>query len=172
MKLSMRRRLDKLDQKQQEKEKRRAPRGPGAKRYFDDFEVRTVLGANGKPRREFIYIGDTFTALVPEPVYQRRKRRYFALALLCTVIFVAANSVNVSSNRQGLLGGLGILMVIPLFLVVYSCACRRYHRGHPADLVCQLVRRPEPDGSDGLPGDQLHVCPGDRYLHRHCQLPV
>lgn len=124
MKLSMRRRLDKLDQKQQEKEKRRAPRGPGAKRYFDDFEVRTVLGANGKPRREFIYIGDTFTALVPEPAYQRRKRRYFALALLCAVIFVAANSVNVSSNRQGLLGGLGILMVIPLFLVVYSCACR------------------------------------------------
>lgn len=124
MKFSAKRRLDDLEQKQREKERRRGPKGPGAKRYFDDFEVRTVLGKNGKPKRELIYIGDTFTALVPEPLYQRRKKLFFALAILCAVIFVAANGVNVSSNRQGVLAGLGILMVIPLFLVCYSCACR------------------------------------------------
>lgn len=124
MKFSAKRCLDNFEQKQREKERRRGPKGPGAKRYFDDFEVRTVLGKNGKPKRELIYIGDTFTALVPEPVYQRRKKLFFALAILCAVIFVAANGVNVSSNRQGLLAGLGILMVIPLFLVCYSCACR------------------------------------------------
>ena len=100
MKFSAKRRLDNFEQKQREKERRRGPKGPGAKRYFDDFEVRTVLGKNGKPKRELIYIGDTFTALVPEPLYQRRKKLFFALAILCAVIFVAANGVNVSSNRQ------------------------------------------------------------------------
>lgn len=124
MKLSMRRRLDDLEQRQQQKEKRRGPKGPRAKRYFDDFEVRTVLGSNGKTKREFIYIGDTFTALVPEPVYRRRKKLGFALSLLCAAIFLVANSVNVASNRQGVLAALGILIVIPLFLVCYSCACR------------------------------------------------
>lgn len=122
MKFSWKKKLNDLDAKEEQRWRKR--KGPMAKRYFDDFEVRTVLGKNGKTKRELIYIGDTYTAQVSDQVYQRRKWVFLALATLCAAVFVGANSVNVASNRQGMLAALGILIVIPLFLVCYACVCR------------------------------------------------
>lgn len=104
--------------------KQRTWKGPISKRYWDDFEVKTELNSKGKPKRKLVYIGDTYTALVPETVFRRRKITFLLTSILCALVFVSANCVNVSSNRQGLLAALGILIVIPLFLVCYACICR------------------------------------------------
>lgn len=111
-----------LDAKEEERWRKR--KVPLAKRYFDDFEVRTVLGKTGKPKREYLYIGDTYTAQLTEDVWRRRKKVFFALASFCAVVFIGANSINVASNRRGVLAALGILIVIPLFLVCYACVYR------------------------------------------------
>ena len=96
---------------------------PFSKRYFQDFETQTKLDGKGRPRQELVYIGNTYTALMPEAALRRRKRVRLILAVLCAAAFVAANNVNVASNRRGVLAALGILIVIPLFLVCYSCVC-------------------------------------------------
>lgn len=122
MRFSWKKKIIDLDAKEEERWRKR--KGPRAKRYFDDFEIRTVLGKNGKPKREYLYIGDTYTAQLADGAWRRRKGVFFALAALCAVVFVGANSVNVASNRQGVLAALGILIVIPLFLVCYACVYR------------------------------------------------
>ena len=86
MKFSWKKKLNDLDAKEEQRWRKR--KGPMAKRYFDDFEVRTVLGKNGKTKRELIYIGDTYTAQVSDQVYQRRKWVFLALATLCAAVFV------------------------------------------------------------------------------------
>ena len=55
MKFSWKKKLNDLDAKEEQRWRKR--KGPMAKRYFDDFEVRTVLDKNGKTKRELIYIG-------------------------------------------------------------------------------------------------------------------
>ncbi len=124
MGFSWKKKIIDLDAKEEERWQKRKRKGPRAKRYFDDFEVRTVLGKNGKPKREYHYIGDTYTAQLTGEAWRRRKGVFLALAALCAAVFVGANSVNVASNRQGVLAALGILIVIPLFLVCYACVYR------------------------------------------------
>ena len=103
-----------------EENRRKGHKGPLSKRYFDDFEVEVTLDSRGRAKRNLVYIGDTYTALVPDAVFRRRKWSFLLLAVLCAGIFVGANSVNVSSNREGVLAALGVLAVIPLFLVCYA----------------------------------------------------
>ena len=107
-----------------EENRRKGHKGPLSKRYFDDFEVEVTLDSRGRAKRNLVYIGDTYTALVPDAVFRRRKWSFLLLAVLCAGIFVGANSVNVSSNREGVLAALGVLAVIPLFLVCYACVYR------------------------------------------------
>lgn len=122
MKLAWKKRIYDLNAKEEERWRKR--KGPGAKRYFDDFEVQTVLGKNGKSKRQLVYIGDTYTPQLSEGTFRLRKKLFFALALVCAAMFVLSNGINVASNRYGLLAALGVLEVIPLFLVVYSCIYR------------------------------------------------
>ena len=104
-----------------EENRRKGHKWPLSKRYFDDFEVEVTLDSRGRAKRNLVYIGDTYTALVPDAVFRRRKWSFLLLAVLCAGIFVGANSVNVSSNREGVLAALGVLAVI---LVCYACVYR------------------------------------------------
>ena len=107
-----------------EENRRKGHKGPLSKRYSDDFEVEVTLDSRGRAKRNLVYIGDTYTALVPDAVFRRRKWSVLRLAVLCAGILVGANRVNVSSNREGVLAALGVLAVIPLFLVCYACVYR------------------------------------------------
>lgn len=94
-----------------------------SKKYFQDYEIKESAGENGERKRKLIYIGDTYSANMSEKDWRRKKVVSAVLALCCTALFLLANLQSTQSNIEGILPAFGVIVVIPLFGLVYGCVC-------------------------------------------------
>lgn len=91
---------------------------PLSKKYFADYEVRDTPGGN----REFVYIGNTYSADIPEKRHKKQKQIFAIMAAVEVLLFFITTMQNVESNRAGAATAtFGIVTVIPLFATCYGC---------------------------------------------------
>ena len=91
---------------------------PVSKKVFADYEMARRGDGNG---RTLVYIGNTYTADIPEIKYIKRKRLFAVMLLICVVLFAVANLQPVESNMGGPIASIGVITVLPLFLACYGC---------------------------------------------------
>ncbi|MCI9297151.1 MAG: hypothetical protein HFI10_06860 [Lachnospiraceae bacterium] len=94
-----------------------------SKRYFQDYEMQENFGKDGNIKRELIYIGNTYSAAMPEKRWRRKKAVFAVLSICCIVLFLAANLQDTRSNIVGILPAFGVIVVIPLFVLCCGCIC-------------------------------------------------
>lgn len=85
--------------------------------------MREETGEDGTITRKLVYIGNTYSANIPEEKYRRRKVLFALLSACCVLLFLLANLQNTQSNIAGILPAFGIIAVIPLFVQCYGCIC-------------------------------------------------
>lgn len=89
-----------------------------ARKYFQDYELKETVTADGKVKRTYVYKGLWYTRELPPAARRTERIVYVPLAVLAAVLLAVAMFANIAPNRGGLVSVCSILAMPPAFLVL------------------------------------------------------
>lgn len=99
-----------------------------AKKYFEDYDVETVL-RNGKTVRRYVYKGDRYVREASPAARRAERAAYPPLALGAGVLLVAAMRQPVAANMGGIFAALSLLALIPAFCALEGSVEAFFRKG-------------------------------------------